>query len=676
MKGMELLRSKEWSGKFVDCALRFALAAVLSGAQVFGGYAPLALGLTAAAGPGVRGLSALVGASAGAFLFLPFTHALRTFAAAVLIFTANNAFFDLKLYRRRFFLPLMAAGMMFSVEFVYVLRDGAGEAANCLMALLLCALGAMSGRALLSTGDKEKEDHPYAPLFILLGVLMAASSFETADGFAPGRILSMLAVLLFAFERGSAFAIPAALCIGLGMDLGAGGGSFVHAASYAFSAVLVNVTARGNRVLSALWFALSILCFALPMNAHAGLVLLYEGLAATLLFLLIPSRFLRGKRLCSDEAAQEDAAVRRKIAASAAALRELYDSIARPRTLTEENPAAIFDRAAEKVCRGCALCDYCWEKEYQRTYTALNDATAALLRRGQGRGEDFPSYFSERCIHFSSFLSAVNGELRAYLLRRQYRRLLEDDRAKAASQYAQLSELMQSAADGALRPVSTQPVHSYEVGLSLRPKRGERVSGDSAAHFETEDGTLCLLLSDGMGCGEEARRESALAVRLLERFLRAGVETSGALKTLNSALTLRAEVSESFTTIDLLTLSLRDGAAEVYKYGAAPSYVKRGARVRRITGSCLPAGLQSADTRPETTGFTLEKGSFFVMLSDGVADVNDDGWLMALLEKFQGDDPQTLASAILAAGRERRGGDDDCAVLALYRDKDGGAVEV
>lgn len=326
MKVIELLKSKEWSGKVIDCVLRFALSFALALAQVFGGYAPLALGMIGASGAGLRGVSALIGASAGAVLFLPFSHALRTFAAGVLIFTANNAFFDLKLYKKRAFLPLLCAGMMFSVEFVYVLRDGVGEAANCLMALLLCALGAMSGRALLSTGDKEKEDHPYAPLFILLGVLMAASSFETADGFAPGRILSMLAVLLFAFERGSAFAIPAALCIGLGMDLGAGGGSFVHAASYAFSAVLVNVTARGNRVASALWFALSILCFALPMNAHAGLVLLYEGLAATLLFLLIPSRFLRGKRLCSDEAAQEDAAVRRKIAASAAALRELYDS--------------------------------------------------------------------------------------------------------------------------------------------------------------------------------------------------------------------------------------------------------------------------------------------------------------------------------------------------------------
>lgn len=635
MKVIELLKSKEWSGKVIDCVLRFALSFALAGAQVFGGYAPLALGMIGASGAGLRGVSALIGASAGAVLFLPFSHALRTFAAGVLIFTANNAFFDLKLYKKRAFLPLLCAGMMFSVEFVYVLRDGVGEAANCLMALLLCALGAMSGRALLATGDREKEDHPYAPLFILLGVLMAASSFETADGFAPGRILSMLAVLLFAFERGSAFAIPAALCIGLGMDLGAGGGSFVHAASYAFSAVLVNVTARGNRVLSALWFALSILCFALPMNAHAGLVLLYEGLAATLLFLLIPSRFLRGKRLCSDEAAQEDAAVRRKIAASAAALRELYDSIARPRTLTEENPAAIFDRAAEKVCRGCALCDYCWEKEYQRTYTALNDATAALLRRGQGRGEDFPSYFSERCIHFSSFLSAVNGELRAYLLRRQYRRLLEDDRAKAASQYAQLSELMQSAADG----------------------------------------TLCLLLSDGMGCGEAAQRESSMAVRLLERFLRAGIDAPPALKTLNSALSLRAESTDSFTTVDLLTLSLQTLEGELYKYGAAPSYLKRGGTVRRVTCSCLPAGLQEGSPPPEATHIKLSPGCFLVMLSDGVADSLDDEWLQNLLAGWEGHDPQQLVAAILADSMDKRGGTDDAGVLALYIPEDSSGAQ-
>ena len=73
----------------------------------------------------------------------------------------------------------------------------------------------------------------------------------------------------------------------------------------------------------------------------------------------------------------------------------------------------------------------------------------------------------------------------------------------------------------------------------------------------TEDGTLCLLLSDGMGCGEAAQRESSMAVRLLERFLRAGIDAPPALKTLNSALSLRAESTDSFTTVDLLTLRQR-----------------------------------------------------------------------------------------------------------------------
>ena len=41
MKVIELLKSKEWSGKVIDCVLRFALSFALALAQVFGGYAPI-----------------------------------------------------------------------------------------------------------------------------------------------------------------------------------------------------------------------------------------------------------------------------------------------------------------------------------------------------------------------------------------------------------------------------------------------------------------------------------------------------------------------------------------------------------------------------------------------------------------------------------------------------------
>lgn len=49
--------------------------------------------------------------------------------------------------------------------------------------------------------------------------------------------------------------------------------------------------------------------------------------------------------------------------------------------------------------------------------------------------------------------------------------------------------------------------------------------------FRTEGGLLCLLLADGMGSGEAARRESALTCRLLEQFLQAGIEPEAAMKT-------------------------------------------------------------------------------------------------------------------------------------------------
>ena len=687
MKRGELAVKLERWEPLAPCAVCFLLTAVLCGAQLFGGYAPFALGLVAAAGSGKRGLAALLGCVAGALVFLDFSHALRALAVAVLLYTANNAFCETKWYRSRRFLPVMTALMYLAVEMVYLLQAGADEAALCLLSIALAVLTAVCARAILDGNAMGEEQRQTALLVVVTGVLMAASTLRFENGFAPGRILAMLLVMLLSYDRGAGTALSAALGIGLAMDLTAQPGSFLHAAVYGFCALAMGRERRGKRVGAALLWCVPLLLLSLPLDAAQGLILLYEGLCATLLFLLLPNRLFGGKRLAAEKTegwagtaeteAAECSAARRRLSATALALRELYDSLMRTPKAEEENPAMIFDRAAERVCRGCSLRTICWERDYAKTYNALNDATAALLAQGRGRGGDFPSYFTDRCIRFPSFLSAVNSELSAFLLRRQYRGRLADTRAQAAGQYAQLSELLNGTAETLeARPAAAETPLTYRVGAALRPKEGESVSGDSVTHFETEDGRLCLLLSDGMGCGEEARRESALAVRLLERFLRAGVETSGALKTLNSALTLRAEVSESFTTIDLLTLSLRDGAAEVYKYGAAPSYIKRGGRVRRITGSCLPAGLQSVETRPETTAFTLERGTFFVMLSDGVADVNDDGWLIALLEKFQGDDPQALASDILAAGRERRGGDDDCAVLALYRDMDSGTAEV
>ncbi len=204
------------------------------------------------------------------------------------------------------------------------------------------------------------------------------------------------------------------------------------------------------------------------------------------------------------------------------------------------------------------------------------------------------------------------------------------------------------------------------AGVSARKKEGQTVSGDTGAWFKHDDGSLYVLLCDGMGSGRLAQRESTLAVRLLEQFLRAGVRPEHALHTLSAALALRGEEEIGFTTIDLLRVDLFTGDADIYKYGAAPSYVKKGLKVSRITGCSLPAGLAGGDGgEPDRTHLKLEAGDCVLLLTDGVTGNGSDQWVRNQLSSFDGSSPRELAQALLEESDRQAGSGDDRTVLVL-----------
>ncbi len=357
--------------------------------------------------------------------------------------------------------------------------------------------------------------------------------------------------------------------------------------------------------------------------------------------------------------------LRQRLRMGADALRAVYESISAPAPKPEENPAVIFDRAAEVVCRGCALCQVCWSREYISTFNAFNDATPAIMERGRAEKSDFALHFASRCIHFPQLIAAINTEVTALLLRRSYRRRLDEERRRSHGQYAQLSELVVQALSAPEAQQAEKPEVPHSIAMGSVPKSGQRVCGDSVTWFRG-GGKIHLLLSDGMGSGLEAQRESKLALRLIEQFLCAGIEAENALRTLNAALNLRADEQGTFTTIDLLSLEGDPCQAQLCKYGAARTYIKRHGTVRRVTGSALPAGLQEVSSAVTPIRFPLEEQTFVLMVSDGVADSLDDRWLQDLLAGWQGDDPEELVSLVLGECQKRRGGDDDCSAVCLY----------
>ena len=221
--------------------------------------------------------------------------------------------------------------------------------------------------------------------------------------------------------------------------------------------------------------------------------------------------------------------------------------------------------------------------------------------------------------------------------------------------------------EGSLSLIQQEPLMAV-AGVAAQRKGGETVSGDAGTYFKRPDGMLYVLLCDGMGSGPEANRESTLAVRLLEQFLQAGVPARQALSTLASALALRGEDAGGFTTVDLLQIDLFTGDGELYKLGAAPTYVKRSGAVQRLSGSALPAGL-SAGEEPVSDRFPLRlsPGDTVLMVSDGICGTGDDRWLREKLEAFDGASPKDLARELIT--QSPQGATDDRTALVIRVEK-------
>ncbi len=207
------------------------------------------------------------------------------------------------------------------------------------------------------------------------------------------------------------------------------------------------------------------------------------------------------------------------------------------------------------------------------------------------------------------------------------------------------------------------------AGVASANREGQSVSGDAGVWFKDGAGKLNFLLCDGMGSGPAAREDSDTALRLLEKFLRAGLEPEEALETVGEALALRGEEDGGFTTVDLLQIDLFSGKSAVYKLGAAPTYLRRAGTVERLAGESLPAGVPAGPgSVPDAFEMALDAGDCVLLVSDGITTGRDDRWVRQLLADFDGLSPQDLAGRVLKESGGRAGGGDDRTVIAIKLD--------
>lgn len=194
-------------------------------------------------------------------------------------------------------------------------------------------------------------------------------------------------------------------------------------------------------------------------------------------------------------------------------------------------------------------------------------------------------------------------------------------------------------------------------GVAKIGKGCEQISGDTFMMTVLPGGREGVLLSDGMGSGEEAFRESAMVVEMMEELLRAGFPMKMAIQMLNTALVMgRDEVY--FSTIDMCVFDLYEGSCELLKAGASTTFIRRGDKVEKITSSTLPIGVVQ-NIEIDCVRKELQDGDMVVMLTDGVMDALPVGEQEALLGEFirgnASQNPREMAHYILEQVLERTG---------------------
>ena len=182
-------------------------------------------------------------------------------------------------------------------------------------------------------------------------------------------------------------------------------------------------------------------------------------------------------------------------------------------------------------------------------------------------------------------------------------------------------------------------------------KDGQTIFGDNFNFGEGLDGSYMMVLSDGMGSGPQAGRESRAVVELIDKFTGAGFSKTTAINTVNSIMSLKFSEDEKFSTVDLSAIDLYNGEVDFMKVGAVASIVKSGATIDVIKSRSLPIGiLDEADI--EIHSKRVKNGDLIVMLTDGITDCDEEAsgkvdWILDYLCRNDNGSPEELSKGII-----------------------------
>jgi stage II sporulation protein E len=409
----------------LNAAVSFGAGVLFSRAEVFGSSTPFGVAAVAAADVGDT-FFVMIGAIVGYLLPYGGEFSSKYIAAALAVFVIRLILSGFKsLASHPATSPVIASVTLLLTGMAVVFNNGMHpyDIVICLAETLLCGCAVLFlavAVPLLKNPSKmwALDQQQRICVTISFCLLLLSISKLNIQGISLAHIIGILAVLIasrYGKEAGGSIT-----GVAVGIILGFGDKSMMPMlANYGFGGLIAGVFAPLGRFGCAVAFILANTVSGLYLGSTNTVIIgLYEVLIATVLFMLIPEKFLCKFSVFfvtshSDSSLENlKTTVSTRLVSVADALEEVSHTVTQVsrklHNINNEDISVVYHNASLQTCKKCNMKMFCWETAYNDTMGVCNDMTKQLKNEHQIVRSDVPEHFAKRCIKLNEFLSSVN----------------------------------------------------------------------------------------------------------------------------------------------------------------------------------------------------------------------------------------------------------------------------
>lgn len=287
-------------------------------------------------------------------------------------------------------------------------------------------------------------------MIILFGCCILSISL-TENLLPMAHIAAIFGVLFLSITCGISVSTPAGAIFGLTAGLAS---AFPAQAvcTYTLASLFSGVASRYGRLASSGVFALCTFFVTILLSPEANeyLSVSYVAVACLLLF-FVPERVLtsfgtaathpqvspRGSLRIKEEMSDSFSRARNTLDS----VGDIFKSIVKEGCEIEvSGHSAIFDATVNTVCKNCSLYRYCWQKEKQKTLSAIEDLLP--IADTACKKNHIPKAFSDICIRRDMFVAELNKNFESYKVTKMWSGKVAESKKLVAEQFKNLSMIL------------------------------------------------------------------------------------------------------------------------------------------------------------------------------------------------------------------------------------------